>query len=136
MYRRMEWFAEQYGVCVRTVQRRIDLIRKQRRIKVNKLDEMYAAKERHVKEIGELMAKDPDSGVESADYVKAGASEYVKIAYRGGESVYINVTINSLGAIHKEMVSEVYGSGAFGRVKSLPSVLYAAILFDSKEAGK
>ena len=56
---------------------------------MNKLDEMYAAKERHVKEIGELMAKDPDSGVESADYVKAGASEYVKIAYRGGESVYI-----------------------------------------------
>lgn len=28
MYRRMEWFAEQYGVCVRTVDRRIDWIRK------------------------------------------------------------------------------------------------------------
>lgn len=103
---------------------------------MNKLDEIYATKERHVKEIGELMAKDPDSGVESADYVKAGASEYVKIAYRGGESVYINVTINSLGAIHKEMVREVYGFGASGKVESLPSVLYAAGLFDSKEAGK
>lgn len=98
--------------------------------------EIYATKERHVKEIGELMAKDPDSGVESADYVKAGASEYVKIAYRGGESVYINVTINSLGAIHKEMVLEVYGPGAHGKVESLPSVLYVAGLFDGKEAGK
>ena len=103
---------------------------------MNNMDEMYAAKERHVKEIGELMAKDPDSGVESADYVKAGASEYVQITYRDGESVYINVTINSLGAIHKEMVREVYGFGASGKVESLPSVLYVAGLFDSMEAGK
>lgn len=103
---------------------------------MNKLDEMYAAKERHVKEIGELMAKDPNSDVKSADYVHVGVSEYVRIAYRGGESVYINVTINSLGAIHKEMVREVYGSGAFGKVKSLPSVLYAAGLFDMKHAAE
>ena len=98
--------------------------------------EIYATKERHVKEIGELMAKDLDSGVKSADYVRVGVSEYVQITYRDGESVYINVTINSLGAIHKEMVSEVYGPGAHGKVKSLPSVLYVAGLFDGKEAGK
>lgn len=99
---------------------------------MNELDDMYARKERHVKEIGELMAKDPESGVASADYVKAGVSEYVQITYRSGESVYVNVTINSIGAIHKEMVSEVYGSGAFGKVKSLPSMLYVAGLFDGK----
>lgn len=103
---------------------------------MNKLDEMYAAKERAVHDIAEVLKKDPDSEVTSADYVKAGASEYVRIAYRGGESVYINVTINSLGAINKEMVREVYGSGAFGKVKSLPSVLYAAGLFDMKHAAE
>ena len=103
---------------------------------MNELDEMYARKEQHVKEIGELMAKDPESGVASADYVKAGVSEYVQIAYKGGESSYINVTIDSIGAIHKEMVLEVYGPGAGGKVESLPSVLYVAGLFDGKEAGK
>lgn len=103
---------------------------------MSELDEMYATKEQRVKEIGELMAKDPDSGVESADYVKAGASEYVRIAYKGGASAYINVTIDSIGAIHKEMVLEVYGPGAHGKVESLPSVLYVAGLFDGKEAWK
>lgn len=95
-------------------------------------NDMYGRKERHVKEIGELMAKDLDSDVKSADYVRVGVSEYVQITYRDGESVYINVTINSLGTIHEEMVSEVYGSGAFGRVKSLPTILYIAGLFDGK----
>lgn len=99
---------------------------------VDEWAEMFARKERHVKEIGELMSKDLNSCVKSADYVHVGVSEYVQITYRNGESVYINVTINSLGAIHKEMVSEVYGSGAFGKVKSLPTTLYIAGLFDGK----
>ena len=103
---------------------------------MNELDEMYAAKERAVHDIAEVLKKDPDSEVASADYVKVGVSEYVRIAYKGGASSYINVTIDSIGAIHKEMVSEVYGPGAHGEVKSLPSVLYVAGLFDGKEAGK
>ena len=103
---------------------------------MNKLHEMYAAKERAVHDIAEVLKKDPDSEVTSADYVKVGVSEYVRIAYKGGASAYINVTIDSIGAIHKEMVREVYGPGAHGKVESLPSVLYVAGLFDGKEAGK
>lgn len=103
---------------------------------MNELDEMYAAKERAVHDIAEVLKKDPGSEVASADYVKAGVSEYVRIAYKGGASAYINVTIDSIGAILKEMVLEVYGPGAGGKVESLPSVLYVAGLFDGKEAGK
>lgn len=46
------------------------------------------------------------------------AVEIVTIIYSGGQRTRINVTANSLGAIYKEIGAEVYGDGAFGRIKN------------------
>ena len=65
-----------------------------------------------------VLAEEPRSGVEYIEYDggSGGGLEVVTIHYYGGEIARINVTINSCGAIYKEIGAEVYGVGAVGRM--------------------
>ena len=71
-------------------------------------------------EVEALLKKDDRSYVQSLDYsidTKHGWSrEVVKITYNCGSEQKINVSGNSLGAILHEIVREVYGYGAIGRI--------------------
>lgn len=71
-----------------------------------------------VAKLSTVLAEEPGSGVEYIEYDEdfEGGLEVVTIHYYGGEIARINVTINSCGAIYKEIGAEVYGSGAVGRM--------------------
>ena len=77
-------------------------------------------KRKWTKEVEELLKKDERSYVQSLDYsidTKNGwKREVVKITYNCGSEQKINVSGNSLGAILHEIVREVYGYGAIGRI--------------------
>ena len=79
---------------------------------------MYHGKADWVAQISQLLITDPDNGVLSCQYFhKAGVyGEYVIIRYKGDGSEWINVSLNSLGAILLEITDEVYGNGAQGHV--------------------
>lgn len=61
-----------------------------------------------------LLRADCRSDVVVCEYTKEGHNEIVTIIFKGGYAAKINVNCNSLGAILKEVVREVYGDGAFG----------------------
>lgn len=61
-----------------------------------------------------LLRADDRSDVVVCEYAKNGHSEVITIIFNGGYTVKINVNCNSLGAILKEVVKEVYDNGAFG----------------------
>ncbi len=63
-----------------------------------------ARKREFVRNISTVLAEDPGSGVEYIEYDEN---------FEGGLEV---VTINSSGAIYREIGAEVYGSGAAGRM--------------------
>lgn len=69
--------------------------------------------------VSELIANDLRSGVRGITYSKEEKNgwlrEIVRIYYNGGH-MDINVTGNSLGSILHEIVREVYGDGAIGRI--------------------
>ena len=71
-----------------------------------------------VRNISTVLAEEPRSGVEYIEYDGdfAEGLEVVTIHHRGGGIARINVTINSSGAIYKEIGAEVYGNGAVGRM--------------------
>lgn len=71
-----------------------------------------------VRNISTVLAEDPRSGVEYIEYDGdfSGGLEIVTIHYHGGGIARINVTINSSGAIYREIGAEVYGDGAMGRM--------------------
>ena len=71
-----------------------------------------------VRNISTVLAEDPRSGVEYIEYDGdfPGGLEVVTIHYYGGGVARINVTINSSGAIYREIGAEVYGDGAMGRM--------------------
>ena len=75
-------------------------------------------KARWTRDIEHLLKGDERSSVESIEYMTAegGAlyGETVRIVFEGGYTVDINVNCNSLGAMLKEIVFEVYGGGARG----------------------
>ena len=72
------------------------------------------------KEVEELLKKDKRSFVDSLEYsidTKNGwTREVVTVAFNDGSVMKINVSGNSLGAILHEIVREVYGYGAIGRI--------------------
>ena len=73
-----------------------------------------------VEQISNLLKSDKYSEVQEVQYTadpdRTWISEVVRIVYVGGGIVDINVTFNSNGAILKEVVAEVYGGGAIGRL--------------------
>lgn len=77
-------------------------------------------KAKWTKEVEELLKKDERSYVRGLGYLiekKNGwKREVVKITYNCGSEQKINVSGNSLGAILHEIVREVYGQGAIGRI--------------------
>ena len=77
-----------------------------------------ARKREFVRNISTVLAEDPRSGVEYIEYDGdfPGGLEVVTIHYYGGGIARINVTINSSGAIYREIGAEVYGDGAMGRM--------------------
>lgn len=71
----------------------------------------------HVLMLGSLLKDDPRSEVLKTIYYRYGRQEFVLIRYKSGMRVWINVTMDSLGAIHQEIVREVYGGKhAVGRI--------------------
>lgn len=62
---------------------------------------------------------DPRSEVRDIELIKdeERAMEIIIILFRGGQTVWINTTRNSNGANAMEIMREVYGSGAFARMK-------------------
>lgn len=75
---------------------------------------MKENKSEWVRHIRDLLWQDDRSEVVDCVYFVEDGMEIVKIYYRGGAETCINVSINSLGAILKEIVAEVYGDGAIG----------------------
>ena len=75
-------------------------------------------KREFVRNISTVLAEDPRSGVEYIEYDEnfEGGLEVVTIHYFGGRTARINVTLNSSGAIYREIGAEVYGDGAIGRM--------------------
>lgn len=77
-------------------------------------------KAKWTKEVEELLKKDERSYVDSLEYSIETKGrwkrEVVKITYNCGNETKINVSGNSLGAILHEIVREVYGQGAIGRI--------------------
>lgn len=78
---------------------------------------MTEDKSKWVELIRDLLWFDGRSEVSDITYFVKDGTEIVKIRYIGGAESWINVTINSLGAILKEIVAEVYGNGAVGRFR-------------------
>ena len=68
------------------------------------------------REVGELLKKDKRSYLEECEYYKEHDTEIVKLVFKDGDAVRINVSCNSLSAILHEIVREVYGDGAYGRI--------------------
>lgn len=60
---------------------------------------------------------DPRSGIADIQLVATRALEVIFISYKGGHLVKINATRNSNGANAEEVIREVYGRGAFARMK-------------------
>lgn len=75
-------------------------------------------KKRWTDDIKELLLKDDRSYVTDCFYERIHRGlEVVTITYKSGAESLINVTGNSRGSILKEITKEVYGLGAFGKIK-------------------
>ena len=69
-----------------------------------------------VAKLSTVLAEEPRSGVEYIEYDRDPRGlEVVTIHYYGGGIARINVSLNSCGAIYREIGAEVYGNGAAGR---------------------
>ena len=66
-------------------------------------------KRNFVNRLSLLLTSDYRSEVEKIKYATDGYDEYVRITYRGGHVVVIDVTANSCGAIYKTVGHAVYG---------------------------
>lgn len=81
---------------------------------------MMEDKRAWAKSIEELLKSEKRSDVASVDYSVESRNgwnrEVVLIKFRSGGSQKINVSGNSLGSILHEIVREVYGHGAIGRI--------------------
>lgn len=66
--------------------------------------------------VGELLREDYRSYVAGCEYSKTDWGEVVTITYNDGYQTRINVNATSQGYILYEIVREVYGDGAIGRI--------------------
>ena len=78
---------------------------------------VYTAKARYVDRLAELL-REGDLDIVSLDYNVSndGWLEIVRIHASNGYVTSINVTGNSKVAILKEVVDEIYGDGAYGKI--------------------
>lgn len=76
----------------------------------------YATKRKFIKALEATLLLDERSGVKALDYEKRGSREVITVTYKSGAQAYIDVSINSNGANITEVVREVYGAGARGRI--------------------
>lgn len=81
------------------------------------MDYIYKEKEKFVNALEQTLLLDKYNGVESCKYYKCENWEFVRIEFAGGYAVDINTSANSSGANAKEIIAEVYGNGAVGRMK-------------------
>lgn len=81
--------------------------------------EEYKEKRDFVKALEKAILSDSHSYVKSIDYdyrENESPREIVTITYKNDRTVKINVDINSNGANAKEIIAEIYGNGATGRM--------------------
>ena len=81
------------------------------------MENEYERKKMFIKVLKAALVIDQDrSNVSGLDYEKRGYNEVITITYTNGRTAYINVSANSNGANLTEVVREVYGTGAHGRI--------------------
>lgn len=80
---------------------------------------MIEEKRKFIYALRDALRLDPRSGVRDIELIKdeERAMEIIIILFRGGYTVRINTTKNSNGANAMEIMREVYGSGAFARMR-------------------
>jgi hypothetical protein len=87
---------------------------------MDKMDEYVRTvrlmKKDHVKRIAAVLRDDPRSDVSDCKYYAGDEAEIVTIEYYGGHIEYINVSLNSLGSIHEEIIKQVYHHNAVGLI--------------------
>lgn len=84
----------------------------------NEKNYMYARKRLFIELIEKGLLEDSQyNGIESITYYQHNDWEFIRVDYRHGYTVDINVTGNSNGANLNELAAEVYGKGAIGRMK-------------------
>lgn len=81
------------------------------------MDYIFKEKEQFVEAMEKALLLDKYNGVESCKYYNCEIWEFIRIDYKGGYTVDINTSANSNGANAKEIIAEVYGDGAVGRMK-------------------
>ena len=74
-------------------------------------------KRKFIKALEAALRTDERSDVESIDYLMKDDMEIICIKYDGGHKDYINARMNSNGANAKEIIAQVYGSGAYGLIQ-------------------
>ena len=81
--------------------------------------EEFEEKRTFVHTMRDALKQDRASGVRDIELIldEERGMEKMIILFRGSHSVRINATHNSCGANAQEIVREVYGNGAFGRMK-------------------
>ena len=80
---------------------------------------MIEEKRKFIHALRDALRLDPRSGVIDIELIKdeERAMEIIIILFKGGYTVRINATTNSNGANAQEIMREVYGSGAFARMR-------------------
>lgn len=81
------------------------------------MDYIFKEKEKFVEFLEQALLLDKYNGVKSCKYYKYESWEFIRIDYKFGYTVDINTSANSNGANAKEIIAEVYGDGAIGRMK-------------------
>lgn len=81
------------------------------------MDYIFKEKEKFIEAMENALLLDKYNGVESCKYYKYESWEFIRIDYKFGCTVDINTSANSSGANAKEIIAEVYGDGAIGRMK-------------------
>jgi hypothetical protein len=82
-------------------------------------DNWIKEKRDFIKALEKAILTDDRSDVEYIDFIYKQTvfpKELIAITFKGGCTAYINAEINSNGANAKEIVREVYGEGAMGRI--------------------
>lgn len=81
------------------------------------MDYIFKEKEQFIEAMENALLLDKYNGVESCKYYKYENWEFIRIDYKDGYTVDIYTSANSNGANAKEIIAEVYGNGAIGRMK-------------------
>lgn len=88
------------------------------------MDYIFEEKKQFIEALEATLLMDKYNNIESIKYHQYENWEFVRIDYKGGYTVDINTSANSNGANAKEIIAEVYGTGAIGRMrKSIEEVI-------------